>query len=123
MSRLMEPWPVVCILIILLLMDADTEVDAEVDARTGVPMEEGAGARQTLQDAIMDKRGPTETMIMLFQYARHQSKPIANLLDVETTIFLSDTFQYNILLVLQFLVITDVNKNFLFWFVALIPQC
>ena len=82
-TRLVVPWTLVCILITLLLMDADTLVDA----RTGVPMEEGAGARQTLQDAIMNNKGIKETMIVLFQYARHQNTALAYLLDVKTSIF------------------------------------
>ena len=86
-------------------MDADTEVDA----RTGVPMEEGAGAWLTLQDAIMDNKGIRETIIILFQYARQEPRAIAYLLHVKTTICFSSTFMNNILLVVHFLVISDVN--------------
>ena len=99
-SNLVRPWTLVCILITLLLMDADTEVDA----RTGVPMEEGAGAWLTLQDAIMDNKDIKETIILLFQYARQEPRATAYLLHVKTNICFSSTFMNNILLVVHFLV-------------------
>ena len=104
-----EFWAIFCVLLALTLMSDISEVDA----RTGVPLEEETGARQIIQDAIMDNKSFKETMIILFQYAR----PVAIAQNCPSNIDV--LFSYNcqvinvrrgisnILLAVHFLVITD----------------
>ena len=81
------------------------DADAEVEARTGVPMEKEAGPRQTLKDLIRNNKSMEELLITLFQYAR-QPKAKAFLLVNKAVII---TCVNNIFLAAHFLVITDVN--------------
>ena len=102
-------WAILCILHILILM-----VDSsEVDARTGVPLQEEAGARQIIQDAVINNNSFKETMIQLVQYAR--PRPEAKNCPLNVDILLSyrchainvSTLINNIMLAIHFLVITD----------------
>ena len=72
-------WAIFCILQIVYLM-ADI---SEMDARTGVPLEEETWAGQYIQEAVMDNKSFKETLIRLFQYARPMPRANACPLNVD----------------------------------------
>ena len=97
-------WTYFCILLTLALM-----LDlGEMDARTGVPLEEQNRARQYIQDAVMDNKSFKETMIILFQYARPVPRNKTYVVFPYKLLFGNvNTWLFNVILVLHFLVITD----------------
>ena len=102
-------WPIFCTFLTMILM-ADM---SEMDARTGVPLEEKPGARQYIQDAIMDKKTFMETMIILVQYARPVARAKTCPLNVDVIFSYNcqalnvSTCISNIIIAIHFLVITD----------------
>ena len=102
-------WAMFCTFLTLILM-ADM---SEMDARTGIPLEEEAGARQCIQDAIMENKTFKETMIILVQYARPAARAKTCPLNVDVVLSFEcqalnvSTCISNIILAIHFLVITN----------------
>ena len=69
--QMREPWRLVWASLILFLV---VDTDCEVDARTGVPIQDGAGALETLMEAGIENKSLKEMMIMIFQYVRQQPR-------------------------------------------------
>ena len=73
-----EPWRLFWASLFLFLV---VDADCKVDARTGVPVQDGAGALETLLEALetlleagIDNKSLKEMMIIMFQYARRQPR-------------------------------------------------
>ena len=101
-------WAIFCILQILYLMSDMSEIDA----RTGVPLEEETGAGQFIQEAIMDNKSFKDTLIILLQSAR----PVpGTVLPSNVYVVFSQICQFSIgstnlsntMLIIHFLVITE----------------
>ena len=109
-------WAIFCILQIVYLM-ADM---SEMDARTGVPLEEETGARHYIHQAVMENKSFKETLIRLFQYARPVPRAQTCPLNVDVVfsykcqVINISTHISNIILAVHFQVIT--NEHFMIVF-------